>query len=407
MKLQLLFNTDGSEDVKNQIVDAMFDAAVADVRSGQSNWLDLVRMMSEEAVQQVGILTQLHSRISSDIDQIRRRAEQSLFSVAQSDSSLDHAQSDKGRALRDDARAYLTIVDGLAYSVPESGVPSTIPLLVERLGDLLQKMVLAQIDLRNMNGSRNAAELEDTIRSLTVRQDYLVFWLTAMLRMVNIHRGVFASASSTSSRANLQSDLSRLVVTICCIALSQPHLGVISRPNPDVSSLPMASADQQLYATDSLQTYALDTVACLVDFLADDTRLQCIRFLKERCPSYLHVQNDPRLLYLLGPVADSAGGAPHSAVAGSSPAPSTSSSTPFANPAPVPSGSTTPTPFPTASGGDDPAAIANRLRIQSRGQIDGTFPFRSWEMLEEAAPMMGTNDTAIDLTFFGARRVRE
>lgn len=53
MKLQLLFNTDGSEDVKNRIVDTMFDAAVADVRSGQSKWLELVRMMSEEAVQQV------------------------------------------------------------------------------------------------------------------------------------------------------------------------------------------------------------------------------------------------------------------------------------------------------------------------------------------------------------------
>jgi mediator of RNA polymerase II transcription subunit 12, fungi type len=35
------------------------------------------------------------------------------------------------------------------------------------------------------------------------------------------------------------------------------------------------------------------------------------------------------------------------------------------------------------------------------------FTLRPWEMLEEAAPMVGMNDTAVDLGFFGARRVRE
>jgi mediator of RNA polymerase II transcription subunit 12 len=53
MKLQLLFNMEGGEEVKNSIVNVMFKAAVADVRAGQTHWLDLVALIGQEAVQQV------------------------------------------------------------------------------------------------------------------------------------------------------------------------------------------------------------------------------------------------------------------------------------------------------------------------------------------------------------------
>jgi mediator of RNA polymerase II transcription subunit 12 len=53
LKLQLLFNMEGGEEVRNGIVDVMFKAAVADVRAGQTHWLDLVALMSQDAVQQV------------------------------------------------------------------------------------------------------------------------------------------------------------------------------------------------------------------------------------------------------------------------------------------------------------------------------------------------------------------
>lgn len=36
----------------------------------------------------------------------------------------------------------------------------------------------------------------------------------------------------------------------------------------------------------------------------------------------------------------------------------------------------------------------------------GRFPLRPWEMLEESAPVIGVNDTAVDLGWFAARRVR-
>lgn len=53
MKLQLLFNMDGGDDMKNRIVDAMFNMAVADVQAGHTHWLDLVALMSRDAVEQV------------------------------------------------------------------------------------------------------------------------------------------------------------------------------------------------------------------------------------------------------------------------------------------------------------------------------------------------------------------
>jgi mediator of RNA polymerase II transcription subunit 12 len=53
LKLQLLFNAETKGDVRNEIVDVMFKAAVADSRSRRSNWVGLVRLMSHDAVRQV------------------------------------------------------------------------------------------------------------------------------------------------------------------------------------------------------------------------------------------------------------------------------------------------------------------------------------------------------------------
>jgi mediator of RNA polymerase II transcription subunit 12 len=53
MKLQMLFNTEAGDDVRNSIVDVMFKSAVVDVQAGRTHWLDLVTLMSQEAVEQV------------------------------------------------------------------------------------------------------------------------------------------------------------------------------------------------------------------------------------------------------------------------------------------------------------------------------------------------------------------
>lgn len=53
LKLQILFNVESGEEVRKSIVDAMFKAAVADARVRSSHWVDLVALMSQDAVRQV------------------------------------------------------------------------------------------------------------------------------------------------------------------------------------------------------------------------------------------------------------------------------------------------------------------------------------------------------------------
>ncbi|KAH8703880.1 putative RNA polymerase II mediator complex component Srb8 [Talaromyces proteolyticus] len=383
MKLQMLFNMEKGEEVRNSIVDVMFKSAVADVRSGQTHWLDLVSLMSQEAV-----------------EQIRQRAENDLFSVAQFESAVDGMPDVERTALQDNAKVYLAIIDGLAYSIPEGGVPSVGPLLVEKMNSLLQKLITIQTASRNISENHSKVG-PDIVQSLAICEESFLFWFTAMLRMVKIHRAAFdMPASPTIQRPPALLDQSRLLVTICCLALSP--LCLSSRPL-DSSKASISAAEQHMRITNTIQTYALDIASSLIDTLPDEARVQCARFLRERCPPFLHVQNDPRLFYLFGPITESIPAGSTQPVSGSSPAP-ISSLTPSANPSATNHTSTLLAPPGTA---EDPNALSNRLRIQSRGRIIGPYPLRPWEMLEEAAPVVGANDTAIDLNFFGARKVRQ
>ncbi|CRG82980.1 Mediator of RNA polymerase II transcription subunit 12 [Talaromyces islandicus] len=386
MKLQMLFNTEAGDDVRNSIVDVMFKSAVADVQAGQTHWLDLVTLMSQEAVEQV-----------------RQKAENSFFAVAQSDSSLDGASDVDRSAIHGNAKVYLSIVDGLADSIPEGGVPSIGPVLVEKMNTLLQKLIMIQMTCRNLREDPSSVEHEQIARTLSICEESFLFWFTAMLRMVKIHRAAFDQPwSPTLQRPNALLDQSRLLVSICCLALSP--LNLTSRPPVGMSSVSISAVEQKARVGNTIQTYALDIASSLIDTLPDEARVQCARFLKERCPPFLHVQNEPRLLYLFGPVSDVILSSNQS-VSGSSPAPSgaiSSALTPSANP---PAANTGVVAAP-AGISEDPNSMANRLRVQSRGRVVGPYYLRSWELLEEAAPVVGANDTAVDLNFFGARKAK-
>jgi mediator of RNA polymerase II transcription subunit 12 len=53
MKLQILFDEKNDDSIRNSIVDLMYKSAVADVRAGNTYWLDLVSTMGQEAAEQV------------------------------------------------------------------------------------------------------------------------------------------------------------------------------------------------------------------------------------------------------------------------------------------------------------------------------------------------------------------
>lgn len=280
------------------------------------------------------------------------------------------------------------------------------PLLAEKMSTLLNKLIALQNGARNICGNEGLMTTAQIGQKVSTFGRYSAFWITALLRMVLIHCSAFTCSSPLGKPGLL--DQTRLLIAVCIIAISQAPSGLVAESQANVYSPPEQQRGQSLR---QLQTYAFDVAACLVDVLPEEARQQCARFLKERCPSALHVQNNPRLLYLLGPVADLAPCAQSQATSGSPPATSGSASTPSSS-SNIPTGTSANLqsgPSATAFAGpfEDPNNPANRLRIQHRGRVVGVYPFRPWEMLEGAAPVVGVNDTAVALGFFSARKATE
>ncbi|KAL3466791.1 hypothetical protein BJX64DRAFT_284344 [Aspergillus heterothallicus] len=398
LKLQLLFNAKAGDEVKNKIVDVMFKAAVEDSRSKKSHWLGLINLMSHDAVRQ-----------------IREQAESSFFSVPLFDDTWDALSVPTSAAATssiENAKLYLTIIEKLAFSIPEAGIPSVAPHIVERFDLLLQKLIIMQTNLNSFSENRQGMSAGPAVMSRFNFERSLAFWFSALLRLTVLHRTAFnASTTLVPKTGNLQ-EQTRLLVSIFCISLARLPDNIL-RLFPTANYFPHSVQPQNFRPCPGilLQTHALDVAASLIDSFPDEARLQCARFLKEKCPPFLQFQNDHRFLYLLGPMADSA---------------TNNSQLPISIPSPAAGGSTpTPTPSGTFPGApcnqQQPAtgltgcpsglsenlnSAADRLRIQHRGRIVGPYPVRPWELLEDAAPIVGVNDTAVSLKLFDTRRIR-
>ncbi|KAL4786458.1 hypothetical protein BJX76DRAFT_365831 [Aspergillus varians] len=398
LKLQLLFNMKPGNEVKNNIVDVMFKAAVADSRSKKSHWVGLVNLMNQDAARQ-----------------IRERAESSFFSVTMFDEPVDGSSLSTGVASTssmENARLYLTIIEKLAYSIPEAGLQSIAPLLLERLDLLLQKLIIIQTNSNSFTENRNASSSGPAVMSRFNFERSLAFWFSALLRMTVLHRAAFNAPASLGPKTGSLQEQTRLLVSIFCISLARLPDKIL-RLFPTANYFPHAIQPQNFRPCPGilLQTHALDVAASLIDSFTDEARHQCGRFLKEKCPPFLQFQSDHRFLYLLGPIADTT--IPSSQLPTSISSPSAGGSTPT----PTPSGNLSGGP-PTqsqqmvASTGSLPGlsentnSAADRLRVQHRGRIIGPYPVRPWELLEDAAPILGVNDTAVSLKLFDARRVR-
>ncbi|KAL4939066.1 hypothetical protein BDV06DRAFT_199624 [Aspergillus oleicola] len=395
LKLQLLFNAEPDDEVKNNIVDVMFKAAVADSRSKKSNWVGLINLMNQDAARQ-----------------IRERAESSFFSVTMFDEPMNDCSLSTMAASTnsvDSARLYLTIIEKLAYSIPENGVQSVAPLLVERLDLLLQKLIIMQNNAHSFAENRNVASSGPVVMSRFNFERSLAFWFSALLRMTVLHRAAFTAPASLGTKGASLQEQTRLLVSIFCIALARLPDNII-RLFPTADYFPHTIQPQNFRPCPGilLQTHALDVAASLIDSFPDEARHQCGRFLKEKCPPFLQFQNDRRFLYLLGSITDTTT-IPGSQLPASVSSPAAGGSTPT----PTPGGPTNQSqqqtlavPGSIAGLSENTNSVADRLRIQHRGRVVGPYPVRPWELLEDAAPIQGVNDTAINLKLFDARRVR-
>ncbi|CAI7568844.1 uncharacterized protein N7487_009820 [Penicillium crustosum] len=384
LKLQVLFHADSGSEDRTNIVDAMFKTAVSDCRAHRLHWVDLVALMSPDAVRQ-----------------IRERAEKAFFSIPLLEEPIgDIPDSPDKLGSLETAKMYLTIIEELASSIPDSGAPSVAPVLVEKMDSLLHKII-------TIHNSTLAKGVTNTDRSKCERA--LAFWFSALLRIIVLHRSAFSQPPPALKINPLHEQL-RLLTSIFCIALSRLP-GDVLRLFPTADYFPHPTPTEGFRPCPGilLQTHALDVAASLIDIFPDEVRHQCARFLKEKCPSFVPFQNDSRFLYLLGPISDQYPANSHQA---SAPSPAASGSTPTPTPALFSiAGSSTAQQSVTAASGPSTAApdsnsMANRLRLQHRGRVIGPYPVRPWELLEDAAPFLGVNDTAVNLGFFDARRVR-
>ncbi|THC98039.1 hypothetical protein EYZ11_002465 [Aspergillus tanneri] len=394
LKLQMLFNAESGEDVKDGIVDVMFNAAVNESRSKGTNWAGLVDLMSQDAIRQ-----------------IRERAEKEFLSIPLFEESPDNDVLGAGTGSLETAKLYLAIIEKLAYSIPEAGVPSIAPILVDKMDVLLHKLVTVQTNFNSVATNSGGPPADNLAQFRLDFERALAFWFSALLKMVVMHRAAF-NASSPAPRHNGIQEQSRLLVSIFSISLARLPDNVLRLfPVADYFPRRVPSEGYQPCPGILLQTHALDVAASLIDIFSDESRHQCARFLKERCPPFTQHQNDPRFLYLLGPTTDLP--APNTAQPVSLPSPAAGGSTP----APTPSGSlpggpaaqqpVVPAPTGVANGPSEGVnCVASQLRLQFRGRVMGPYPVRPWELLEDAAPIVGINDTAVNLKYFDARRVR-
>ncbi|KAI9374661.1 mediator of RNA polymerase II transcription subunit 12 [Aspergillus egyptiacus] len=395
LKLQLLFNTEAGNEVRNNIIDVMFKAAVSDSRSERSHWIGLVNLMNQDAVRQV-----------------RERAERSFFSVPLFEESPGDSPvptlSNPGSI--ESAKLYLTIIEKLAYSIPESGFHSVAPLLVERFDILLQKLIVMQSNSNSVSGNRVVLSSGPVVVSRSNFERSLAFWFSALLRLAVLHRAAFTVPASLGPKTGLQ-EQTRLLVSIVCISLARLPDNIL-RLFPTANYFPHSVDSQNFRPCPGvlLQTHALDVAASLIDAFPDEARHQCARFLKEKCPPFLQLQNDRRFFYLIGPITDVIlnpqlpASVPSPAAGGSTPTPTPSGNNPGG-----PSNQTQPmgtfnSLVPALS--ESVSSPADRLRVQHRGRIMGPYSVRPWELLEDAAPIIGANDTAVSLKLFDTRHAR-
>ncbi|KAK9860855.1 hypothetical protein MYU51_006189 [Penicillium brevicompactum] len=386
LKLQVLFGADSATEDRAKIVDAMFKTAVSDSRSHRLHWVDLVALMSPDAVRQ-----------------IRERAEKEFFSIPILEEPAGDVSSTSGKlSSLETARLYLTIIEELGTSIPESGAPAVASVLVEKMDSLLHKVI-------SMHSNVSSASKGAANQGRSDFERALAFWFSALLRMIVLHRSAFVQPP-TVLKINPPHDQLRLLTSILCIALSRLP-GDLLRLYPAADYFPRLNATEDFRPCPGvlLQTHALDVAASLIDIFPDDIRHQCARLLREKCPSFVPIQNDTRFLYLLGPMADQYStnsqqlSAPSPAGSGSTPTPTPAS---LSGVGPSPAQQSVAAASGLSNGMEGSNIMANRLRLQHRGRVLGPYPVRPWELLEDAAPFLGVNDTAVNLGYFDARRVR-
>jgi len=173
------------------------------------------------------------------------------------------------------------------------------------------------------------------------------------MHVVRNHNLAIAWCSSNADRINI---LMRLLAI---------HQNTIAHPKSPqqmlcrlLLSLSLLLVNPSLIPHHTLSTRLFDLIAFFSDLLTPKSRVFCATVLRDQ-----HSLRDPRLIYLFGVVDSDEGESFH---------------------------------------------ITSTARMTSLLSSDAgnrvPFPLRQWEMMQDATPMVGENDTSLSLNLFGTRK---
>ena len=243
------------------------------------------------------------------------------------------------------ATAYLDRLLGLTgLAVEQVPVPSRFPIVIQA-ADKLQAMLLWLAKPAPLSSEAHS----DTEPWKSAGSDISAGarpWLLILLRLLTIHRSVFAHPKLA------QSTVARLAYHLALLLIQ-----------------PAVNADH------ALATRLFDLLALLSDVLTPETRHSCFRALCEQ-----QRLRDPRLRFLFG-TAGTASGSPLLFVE----ADKTSALGKVLA-------------APTSNG------VAGSTVAEGQAPLGKPYEPNRWELLSNANPVMGENDTCISLSVFGAKK---
>ena len=337
---------------QESVVPTLMDAIRSSIDRGSTVWAQVIAVLEKSHTAQVGCCQALVGLwYNTDIKQLREMAEAELLcNLTSSTSAMSSSLKQTTTALE----GLLAIIDVTNDDgVPDAAASYLLTRVVETLDYVLSALsgVASEAQALVLEESAPVAKqqrldiiyLKSVTRSLDPRNDIDGPSIDVILRLLVIHHRMFSHLKSS------QSNIARLLLTLGSLLV---HCGLTHNA--------------------TLSTRTFDVLALLTDSLADDTRATCIRILADQ-----YKTRDPRLRFLFG-YSDGVDGEGLQL---------TSSSTLSSSPTTA----TTTTASESKRGGP-------KITMQQ------PFPLRRWEMMQEATPIVGENDTSLSLGLFGARK---
>ena len=343
---------------QDSAVPTLMEAIKSSLDRGSTVWAQLVPVLDKTHTAQVSCChTWNEPSCKTDIRQLRERAETELFSSLISGTNPISLSLKKKTISLEGLLAIIDVTDD--NSIPDAAASQLLAQTVETFDYVLSAFARAASE-------NQISELEESVPVVIQQQLDSIY-----LKSVKPHFDFRDDIDNYSIDILLR----LLVVHHCTFSHLKASQINVTRLLLSLSSLLVHC---RLTHNAALSTHIFDVLALLTDSLADNTRATCIHILSNQ-----YKTRDPRLRFLFG-YPDGVDGEGLQLMSTSTSSSSSSSSS------------------------SSPATTSTTTSEPKRGGVKTTvqqpFPLRRWEMMQEATPMVGENDTSLSLGLFGARK---